>query len=421
MRSVRPAHVNVFSRDGFRHAIHVIVAHVDLLRIDAVRVGVAVLYVVLMFITVYAEASIGWHDGFLLWHVLFIIYETASLCVAAVWPKIGSWTVVGIWGISTLVPMSTTFPVSAPFAVAVLGAYRLGWGLAAGIICAGCRLLSFVLRIEPWPGSSGVAVLCGMFCLAACAGAVLNGMNERIRIRERRRVTQRNQAVVAQLHDRVCNTLSYLICAIDDGVLRVEHSGAEGLDNDGLRTTLEDALRDSRAAIALIRRNGDDDGDRQRCTDSHGEERRFPWSFVKGETTLAYAARNLQRRLGTAGVSGDVFVDPAVDAMVDKGTCQLVVGFLEELFGDIDKYADRTARYVVSIGVRSGNVCVDASDVTRPDRSFDVDSLSAGSGLAHYRAMAERRGGTLTVTEIDGIWSLHSSWPNGCLGAEENY
>ena len=249
--------MSAFLRDGFRHAV---AARVDSLRIDAVRVGVAALYVVLMFVTVYAEASIGWHDGFMLWHVLFIVYETASLCVAAVWPKVGSWAVAGIWAISTLVPMPTTFPVSAPFAVAVLGAYRLGWGLAAGTVCAGCRLLSFVLRIEPWPGPSGAVILCGMFCLAACAGAVLNGINERIRVRERGRAARRNQMVVDRLHDRVCNTLSYLICAIDDGVLKVESPGAnaDGLDGDGLRAALEDALRDSRAAIALVRRNADE-------------------------------------------------------------------------------------------------------------------------------------------------------------------
>ena len=65
--------------------------------IDPVRVGLTALYMVLMFVTVYAETSIACDDRFLVWHAAFIAYETLALCAAALWPDSGSWMVVGIW------------------------------------------------------------------------------------------------------------------------------------------------------------------------------------------------------------------------------------------------------------------------------------------------------------------------------------
>lgn len=427
MRSIRPAHViSAFlarMRNGLRAWRQGIAARGESLRMNLVRVGVATLYMVLMFVTVYAEASIRWDPRMLFWHVCFVVYEVASLCAAAVWPRMGSWAVVGIWVVSTLVPMTTTFPISAPFAVAVLGAYRLWWGLAAGAICALSRLLSFAWLIEPWPGISGAAALCGLFCLAACAGAVVSNQYETIRDRERRRAAGRNQIIIDQLHDRVCNTLSYLICAVDEGVVTADSRAGEGLSNDALRNVLEGALLDSRKAIALIRqeeqtvRHGRR-RDATRVAGEAGEASRGASSWASsraGNGSLSETAAALRDRLGAVGIEGDVYIGPSADMLIDEHTASVVTGLLEELFGNIAKYADRTARYVVCISADSHELRIDASNVIAVGRADVRESMSGaisgGSGLRRYRELAEERGGRLTVTKDGRIWSITSTWP----------
>lgn len=403
MRSIRPADVTRVWLTDLRWFADAFERRAETLHVDLARIGLASLYLILMFVTVYAEASIAWERRLWVWHAMLVIYETVSLCTAAIWPRIGSWPVVGIWVIGTLVPMTTTFPISAPFAVAVLGGYRLWWGLSAGVVCAASRLLSFALMIEPWPGLSGAISLCALFLLAACVGAALNGQYERLRERDRRRMMRRDRMIVDQLHDHVCNTLAYLVCAMDDGMLNVEATSGSGLDRAGVRELLEDALCDARMAITLMRRNAQDDGG-------------FP---ARGATavpvradspSLAQTATALQRRLSMAGVNGDVFVDELTDLLSDADTARLAASFMRELFGDIGKYADRSSRYMVCVAVRSDVLTIDASNVVRSDRNRD-GPLSGGSGLQRYRQAVERLGGSLTVVEQDGIWSLASAWP----------
>ena len=402
MRPIRPADVIQACRAGLcrfagRSGRRGTARHVDL-----VRVGLASLYLMLMFITVYAEASIVWDRRLWAWHAMLVIYETVSLCAAAIWPKIGSWPVIGIWVIGTLVPMTTTFPISAPFAVAVLGGHHLWWGLLAGGICAVSRLLSFVLLIEPWPGASGAIALCALFLLAAYAGAALGGQYDRLRERDRCRMARRNQMIVDQLHDHVCNTLAYLICAIDDDMMDIEPKSGSGLNRSAVRGLLEEALCDSREAITLVRRNAQDDDSRTRRFSA------APAVYADGPS-LVQTVTALRRRLSLAGVEGDAFVDESTDLLTDADTAELAVAFLRELFDDIGKYADRSSRYMVCVAVRSGVLTIDASDVVRLGRR--EGPLSGGAGLRRYRQAAERIGGSLTVTEQDGIWSLTSAWP----------
>lgn len=361
--------------------------------IDPVRVGLTALYMVLMFVTVYAETSIACDDRFLVWHAAFIAYETLALCAAALWPDSGSWMVVGIWTVSTLTSIPTTFPVSAPFAVAVLGGCGLGRGLLAASVCVLSRMLSFALRIEPWPGMPGAAVLCLVFFLAAFLGALANAQYMRMRERERERMRERDQAVIDRLHDRVCNSLSFLINALEDRAASGP-SGGDGLPDDEMRRILQEALRDSRAAITLVRTREDAPSG----SPGHSE------SFTSLAETHA-------RRLRMAGIRGDVFVDPSVDLLLDEETMRDAVSFLTELFGNIGKYADPDAGYVMSVGVHADGLHIDESNLVRAAGPDDDGLLSNGDGLRRYRRIIEARGGQLAAGADDGIWSVQSLWP----------
>lgn len=390
MRPVRPVHVRRTTRPlrpgptsaGSRGG-----------TVDPVRVGLSALYMVLMFVTVYAEASIACDGRFLVWHAAFIAYETMALCAAALWPGSGSWMVVGIWTVSTLTSMPTTFPVSAPFAVAVLGGYGLGRGLLAAGVCVLSRMLSFALHIEPWPGAPGAAALCLVFCLAASLGALVNAQYMRMRERERERMLARDQAVIDRLHDRVCNSLSFLINALEDRSVSGT-SGGDGLPDDEVRRILQEALRDSRAAITLVKAREDTPPDGS----GHGE-------------SFASLAETHAERLRMTGIRGDVFVDPSVDLLLDERTMRDAASFLTELFGNIGKYADPATGYVMSVGVHADGLHIDESNLVRAAGADDDGLLSNGDGLRRYRRIIEARGGQLTVSADDGIWSVQSLWP----------
>ena len=215
-------------------------------------------------------------------------------------------------------------------------------------------------------------------------------------------MARRNQMIVDQLHDHVCNTLAYLICAIDDDMMDIEPKSGSGLNRSAVRGLLEEALCDSREAITLVRRNAQDDGSRTRRSSA------APAVYADGPS-LVQTVTALRRRLSLAGVEGDALVDESTDLLTDADTAELAVAFLRELFDDIGKYADRSSRYMVCVAVRSGVLTIDASDVVRLGRR--EGPLSGGAGLRRYRQAAERIGGSLTVTEQDGIWSLTSTWP----------
>lgn len=362
--------------------------------VDPVRVGLTALYMVLMFVTVYAEASIACDGRFLVWHAAFIAYETLALCAAALWPGSGSWLVVGIWTVSTLTSMPTTFPISAPFAVAVLGGYGPGRGLLAAGACVLSRMLSFALRIEPWPGTPGAAALCLVFCLAALLGALVKAQYMRMQERQRQRMMARDQAVIDRLHDRVCNSMSFLINALEDRTAASGPSGGGGLSDDEVRRILQEALRDSRAAIALVRAREDAPSD----SPGHSE-------------SLASLTETHVGRLRAAGIRGDVFVEPSVDLLLDEGTTRDAASFLTELFGNIGKYADPAAGYVMSVGVHADGLHIDESNIVRAAGPDDDGLLSNGDGLCRYRRIIEARGGQLTAGADDGIWSVQSLWP----------
>lgn len=166
------------------------------------------------------------------------------------------------------------------------------------------------------------------------------------------------------------------------------------MPDDEVRRILQEVLRDSRAAITLVKAREDTPPDGS----GHGE------SFASLVETHA-------ERLRMAGIRGDVFVDPSVDLLLDERTMRDAASFLTELFGNIGKYADPATGYVMSVGVHADGLHIDESNLVRAAGAGDDGLLSNGDGLRRYRRIIEASGGRLTAGADDGIWSVQSLWP----------
>lgn len=97
---------------------------------------------------------------------------------------------------------------------------------------------------------------------------------------------------------------------------------------------------------------------------------------------------------------------------MDAEAAAVVTGLINELFGNVLKYADSSRGYSFTCGMDGSRLCVELCDA--PGGSTEpVMVRSTGAGLAHYARELRLRGGDLMLCDDGGIWSVVARVPLG--------
>ncbi|KAB7789696.1 sensor histidine kinase [Bifidobacterium leontopitheci] len=250
------------------------------------------------------------------------------------------------------------------------------------------------------------------------------------RRRERQRLEneqrQRQEEIVHQLHDDVANRLSYTL-------LRMEHDDdttVSGLADEHSRAELDELADEVRKALASTRQavnilSGRSAADertsrRDRMSDFDGGGSVGAVSDIADEIAPKAALDRLsgvvsdeRRRLERLGITGLAVLPTSFAAGVGRRTLETTEALLRECFANIAKHAEPEGGYVLAVAVRPAGMVVSLSDTPAQagDAAHTHDGRSTGKGLDHYRRLLEDGGGSLTIADEDGQWTMTAIIP----------
>lgn len=343
------------------------------------------------------------------WSQVILTICTALTTLALAWlPVHGAILMGGIWFVTAFLP-PLAFTVS-PFLVV-----NVAFTLA--VLATRHAIMAMVLLTVDAAALTGIYTLCGdlhldvdfgwsmilcfyaivMILLAVMAIAQYRVQAEKLRSQKRE---QRNRMhLVEELHDDISNRLSNVS-------LWLEHRAASETDepyrNDlfRIRHDVDEILSRTRTIVSLLRRDADVD---QGITIHPQHESWLP-------AVQQILARE-QNRLEQLGLSGTMLVADTTALILSREQTDLLMSFLHELCTDIGRYADMTGGYVLSVQERDSAVVISVCDTPRHTDGSRPASNSTGWGLMHYADEISRLGGTMSVEQPDGQWSLVAHIP----------
>lgn len=198
------------------------------------------------------------------------------------------------------------------------------------------------------------------------------------------------ESVASELHDTVCNDLSYVIRLIDIGTVS---------NRSELRVPVEEALLCTREAIDALH-----------CESTSCDTR------VDSEVNISSIVREQQSRLDRNGINGVVMVPESFTIVTTAERAQVIRGFIREIFGNIVRHADPQCGYVLAVGIKSYALNLSVSDTPYESVPIPVDDLrnrshSSGRGLNFYESAFKLLGGYVHVYGDRECWNLEASLP----------
>lgn len=365
--------------------------------------------------------------------------------VYVIMPVMGSATALALWVAGLMLPMmgdharSTTgaWPLLAIVLLGMAWALLLGmrhWRYASALVCADAiAVLWFGLRFGRIGGTEVGAVqsvqmavaVAGSLAFAVYLGRMIEGHRVRMMTRRSRMLRRRVGKATAPLHDVACNDLCYALQRLD--AIRPKVSGEDAHALAEVRDVLEESLQTTRASMTALHGIGErssdggaggnavndaDDGATSSdcaCADRAATTAEPSWRRLDIAKLVQRHERKLEA-LGFRGV-GLVNADCATLAM-DAEAAAVVTGLINELFGNVLKYADSSRGYSFTCGMDGSQLCVELCDA--PGGSAEpVMVRSTGAGLAHYARELRLRGGDLMLCDDGGIWSVVARVPLG--------
>ena len=361
-----------------------------------------------------------------------------TACLAVATPFIG-WmpyraarVVCGIWLVMSCLPASLftstwTLMLNVLLAIVVTAHGNVLAGQIAFDLCVLTPLVTGSIADVVHPDYLMV-VLCAfiMVCLNAVMAVIVAASARRRRERDQWERDQRlrRDQVVHQLHDDVANRLSYVLLRLQRDE-RDDRGGRDGgrLDRDQeMVQDVRGALDSTRRAVHVLSGNEGVDvagagvGDPADPSGASGAS----GGSVCGETSwdvLRALVTTETARLERIGFTGAVVMPQSVPAGLERADLTVVASFLKECFANIAKHADPERGYALAVSGRAEGVVVSLADTPKragahgADRDRPAEGASTGRGLAYYRDFAERRGGSLTIEEDAGNWSLTALFP----------
>ena len=247
------------------------------------------------------------------------------------------------------------------------------------------------------------------FLALAIIGRVIRLHQDQTRAINQLAIHKWKEEIAEELHDIVCNDLTYAIHQID--LLKIEKTNSQGnpeiAENTALldiRDSLVEALRCSRTAITTLRK--DDDG--------------YSTSEIDIVTiNLTELLEQERMKLAKAGFEGIIAADGSDNLATTPSRSIIIKQLIREIFGNILKHADPSHGYVITAYVNASTLHISASDTPllknstskHPQDNATNNQFGNGTGIRSYQTRLAALDGELSASASDDQWTLEAAIP----------
>lgn len=358
-----------------------------------------------LFLLYSLELISGYYHQFTVFSIIFICAELCSIVLFIQFPYTGSIIIIILW--ITAVSIKPVLPYSFVFA-----------GLSATVILgyinipSAISILLFatsILFFQPHTDKSALVMFDTTFLTLAIIGCAIRLHQNQKRAINQLTIHKWKEEIAEELHDIVCNDLTYAIHQIN--LLKNENPNsqrnpeiAENMALLDIRDSLIEALSCSRTAITTLRK---DDGS---CSTSEIDI-----------TTINIIELLEQERmkLAKAGFDGIIAADGSDNLTTTPGKSIIIKQLIKEIFGNILKHADPSHGYVITAYVNASTLHISASDTPllknstskHPQDNATNNQFGNGTGIHSYQTRLAALGGELSISASDDQWTLEAAIP----------
>lgn len=362
-----------------------------------------------LFLLYSLELISGYYHQFTVFSIVFICTELCSIVLFIQFPYTGSIIIIILW--ITAISIKPALPYSFVFAglsaTVILGYINIPSAISILLPAAG------ILFFQPHTDKSALVMFGTTFLALAIIGCVIRLHQDQKRAINQLTIHKWKEEIAEELHDIVCNDLTYAIHQID--LLKDENPSsqrtpeiAENTTLFDIRDSLVEALSCSRAAITTLRK--DDDG----CSASG----------IDAITIDVIELLEQERtKLAKAGFDGIIAADGSDSLTTTPSRGIIIKQLIREIFGNILKHADPSRGYVITAHISTNALHISASDTPllknststhtskHPQANAANDQFGNGTGIRSYQTRLAALGGELSISASDDQWTLEVSVP----------
>lgn len=349
-----------------------------------------------------AEIAVGYNvpDSPPAW--VFFGMIILSIVLLAVVPLYGTLCIIICWQIGYYVPFHTLsmLIVIGLVLMVFLGTVSLPIAMAVSFISTIYEVIAVYTDVSNASIDGIMLFSLTMVALSAIGFGIRRYQEYHAFLAQRERQRHRNR-VIADLHDSVCNDLSFALIQLE----AYEAATDPNIRQDQLRHAHDGIMRALTKTRAVLDTLQDDTHD-------------SVYTGMTGDIPLAALIHEQRQRLQEAGFSGILLVPGSEDADADIATdvdrASVIAGFIRETVNNIINHADSAHEYIMIIGVRGDTLHVEVSDTPRPD---SPQHGAGGTGLDFYRSRIESLGGTVAIRQESQLWSMRAAIPLSDIAA----
>lgn len=349
-----------------------------------------------------AEIAVGYNvpDSPPAW--VFFGMIILSIVLLAVVPLYGTLCIIICWQIGYYVPFHTLsmLIVIGLVLMVFLGTVSLPIAMAVSFISTIYEVIAVYTDVSNASIDGIMLFSLTMVALSAIGFGIRRYQEYHAFLAQRERQRHRNR-VIADLHDSVCNDLSFALIQLE----AYEATTDPNIRQDQLRHAHDGIMRALTKTRAVLDTLQDDTHD-------------SVYTGMTGDIPLAALIHEQRQRLQEAGFSGILLVPGSEDADADIATdvdrASVIAGFIRETVNNIINHADSAHEYIMIIGVRGDTLHVEVSDTPRPD---SPQHGAGGTGLDFYRSRIESLGGTVAIRQESQLWSMRAAIPLSDIAA----
>ena len=345
--------------------------------------------------------------------ILILALQYLSIIALIRMPRLSTVGVFVTWAASNIAPflMPSSHVFAALAAIMLVGYLRFDISVAIAIsYIGGLALVSWTVS-DPFhrPERSSLPLLLITLLAFAGFGFALRLTQHQIAEHQRQAELRYRQRLAADLHDIICNDLSYALWDNDAVRSAAAQQATATNATNATKDSIRDALSHTRAIISQLKAN---DGIGTDASD-------MPAASL---LTLAYTRHRWLERLGYVGT----LLAPSPKELeglrlpVDRHA--EAVGLIYELFGNIANHAEPDGGYVVECGITSTALHLAVSDIPRHTDADDTTGnrngtdaahrgSSTGTGLRYYQDLVTAAGGTMHWQTDGELWTLTVYYP----------
>lgn len=331
-----------------------------------------------------------------LWQsMLGTLIEILLFALSLFHPAIGCVLIIALGQVEVYTPYPTSgFMFLATMLSFVILGYLSNMASAVAFMTVVIFIASRLLTapIDQWQIMLNSSILYALMCIALILiGMIMRYHHHASEFRRASRNQNRTNAVVAVIHDELCNNLTYSLRLLQTS--QGERLTAQ--QYDALTLALQSSLRQARRALTIIESEAD----------HHPEDDR-PLNETQFRT-LSKSINDHDDKLHRLGLTGVTMCN--IEEIMDHHiqSFDLITHMFDELYGNIAKHSPSKGHYAASISIQGGTWHIDATNTLDPH----AEPSGAGHGMTRYRDIIRQFGGSITYGAHEGTWNVDITLP----------